>query len=397
MSDGARDDHHDDRHDDHRDETRAVHAGNEPDAATGAVAPPIHPSTTFLRGADGTPVGGYVYARSANPTRERLERALVGITPGAGAAAAFASGSAAAAAVLRTAPRGARIVTPNEMYHGLRAWLDDQTDAFGWRVVTVDASDDAALVAAIEPHTALVWVETPSNPSLELTDLAAVVKAARRVGATIAVDATWTPPGVADPFGAGADLVVHSTTKYLSGHSDVVGGVVLARSEHDRKFERVRTLQTHEGAVPSPFDAWLTLRGLRTLALRVRAACDGAERIAAFLSEHPAILEVAYPGSPKHPRHELARRQMRRFGAMLAVRVRGGEEAAARVAAGTRLFAQATSLGGVESLIEHRAPVEGPATATPADLLRISVGIEHPDDLIDDLRRALASGADGDG
>ncbi|MEX2501848.1 MAG: PLP-dependent transferase, partial [Trueperaceae bacterium] len=367
----------------------------EADAATGAVAPPIHPSTTFRRDGHGEPVGAHVYARSSNPTRERWERALVGVTPGAGAAAAFGSGSAAAAAALRGAPPGSRLVVPSDMYHGLRAWLHGQSPAFGWEVATVDGGDLGAWERAVTDATALVWVETPSNPGLQLTDLPAVAGLAHAAGATVVVDATWTPPGVADPFADGADLVVHSTTKYLAGHSDVLGGAVLARDEDDAAFAAVRWLQTHEGAVPSPFDAWLALRGLRTLSLRLRAACDGAERIASFLDSHPAVRSVAYPGLASHPQHDLARRRMTRYGAMLSFRVHGGAKVAGRVASGTRLFARATSLGGVESLIEHRAPVEGPDTPTPPDLLRVSVGIEHPDDLTADLDRALHAAAGG--
>lgn len=370
-------------------ETLAVHAGHAPDDATGAVAPPIHPSTTFVRDAGGEPVAGWVYARSDNPTRATLEAALTALQPGAGAAAAFASGSAAASAVLRSVPRGGRIVVPDDMYHGVRTLLLGERDAWGVEVRVVDMADPAAVDGALSDGADLVWIETPSNPRLKLTDLEAVAARAHAAGARVVVDATWTPPPLADPLGLGADLVVHATTKYLAGHSDVLGGAVLAAVEDDPAFARVRWLQRTEGAVPSPFDAWLTLRGLRTLALRVRAACDGAERLAAFLAGHPAVVEVLYPGLPSHPQHELADRQMTRPGAMLSFRVRGGPDAAGRVASATRLFARATSLGGAESLIEHRAPVEGPDTPTPADLLRVSVGIEHPDDLIADLAAAL--------
>ena len=377
--------------DEQRFEPRAVHGGQRTDEATGAVAPPIHPSTTFVRDPGGEPRAGWTYSRTDNPTRAALEAALTALQPGAGACAAFASGSAAASAVLRTVPRGGRIVAPDDMYHGLRTLLSGEREAWGIDVAFVDLAEANAVAAAIVEGVDLVWVETPSNPSLRLTDVRDVVRRAHDVGARVAVDATWTPPSVADPFGDGADLIVHATTKYLAGHSDLLGGVVLARAEDDPSFTRVRWLQRTEGAVPSAFDAWLTLRGLRTLALRVRAACDGAERVARFLDDHPAVIEVRYPGLASHPQHELATRQMARYGAMLSFRVRGGAAAAERVASSTRLLARATSLGGVESLIEHRAPVEGPDTPTPPDLLRVSIGIEHADDLVADLASALAT------
>jgi len=378
--------------DDLHPQTLAVHAGAEPDQETGAVTPPIHPSTTFLRGEDGAPVGDYVYTRERNPTRDRLEAALVALQPGAGAAASFASGSVAASAILRSVEPGKRIVVPDDMYHGIRHLILGQARHWSVTLDFVDLSNLANLEAALaQGDVAMVWVETPSNPRLKITDVSGAVTLAHAAGARLAVDATWTPPGVSDPFALGADLVMHSTTKYLAGHSDVLGGAVLARSEDDPTFAFVRNLQHLEGAVPSPFDAWLTLRGLRTLALRVREASSNAAQLASFLENHPAVVSVDYPGLPSHPGHEVAKRQMTSFGAMLSVRVQGGFEAANRIASATRLFRRATSLGGVESLIEHRAPVEGDGTQTPDDLLRVSVGIEHVDDLIQDFRRALES------
>jgi len=370
-------------------ETVAVHGGREPDPATGGVTAPIHLSTTFVRNEAGDPRAGWVYTRADNPTRHALEMSLTALQTGAGACAAFASGSAAASALLRTVPRGGRLVVPDDMYHGVRSLLMGERERWGVEVVTVDMADTPAVAQVLGAGASLVWVESPSNPRLKLTDLREVERLAHAAGARLAVDATWTPPPVADPFALGADLVVHATTKYLAGHSDVLGGAVLARSEDDPAFARVRWLQRTEGAVPSPFDAWLTMRGLKTLALRVRAACDGAARVAAFLEPQPQVLEVSYPGLPSHPQHALVQSQMTMPGAMLSFRVRGGGEAAQAVASATRLFARATSLGGVESLIEHRAPVEGAETKTPLDLLRVSVGIEHPDDLIADLTRAL--------
>jgi len=373
-------------------QTLAVHAGAEADVETGAVTPPIHPSTTFLRDDAGEPVGAYVYTREGNPTRDRLEAALTDIQPGAGAAAAFASGSAAASAILRSAEPGKRIVVPDDMYHGIRHLILGQAERWGVTLEFVDLSNLENLEAVLgSGNVAMVWVETPSNPRLKITDVAGAAQLAHAAGARLAVDATWTPPGVSDPFALGADLVMHSSTKYLAGHSDVLGGVVLARDENDPTFSFVRQLQHLEGAVPSPFDAWLTLRGLRTLSLRVREASSNAAQVARFLERHAAVLSVDYPGLESHPGHQVAARQMSAFGAMLAVRVKGGAEAANRVASATRLFRRATSLGGVESLIEHRAPVEGPNTKTPDDLLRVSVGIEHVDDLIHDFRQALGS------
>ena len=369
-------------------ETLAVHAGSDPDPATGAVTPPIHLSTTFMRGADGAYPLGYVYTRSANPNRQALETALAALQGGV-EAAAFASGSAAASAVLRSLAPGERVILPRELYHGIRKLVDGALVPWGLGVDYVDLTDLEALRAAWRPETRLVWVETPSNPLLSITDLAAVSEFAHARGARVAVDATWTPPGVADPFVLGADLVMHATTKYLSGHSDVLGGaVVTARA--DEGWERVRFLQQNEGAVPGPFDCWLTHRGLRTLPYRMRGHTEGALRVAAFLEGCPEVTHVYYPGLASHPGHAVAERQMLSFGGMVSMRVRGGEPAAMKVAARVRLFTRATSLGGVESLIEHRASIEGPGTTTPGDLLRVSVGLEHPDDLIADLAQALA-------
>jgi cystathionine gamma-synthase len=368
-------------------ETLAVHAGSEPDAATGAVVPPIQLSTTFERAADGSYPRGFVYTRTDNPNRRSLETALAALQGGA-AAAAFASGSAAASAVLRSLLPGQHALLPRELYHGIRKLVDGALRGRGLEVDYVDMTDAAALASAWRPETALVWVETPSNPLLAITDLAAVCELAHARGARVAVDATWTPPGVADPFALGADLAVHATTKYLGGHSDVLGGAVVA-ARLDEAWERIVFLQRNEGAVPSPFDCWLVHRGLRTLPYRMRGHAANAEAVAGFLAEHPAVARVHYPGLASDPGHALASAQMTSYGGMLSFRVHGGAEAAMRVAARARLFVRATSLGGVESLIEHRASIEGPGTATPPDLLRLSVGLEHPDDLIADLTQAL--------
>ncbi|MEJ2287115.1 MAG: PLP-dependent transferase [Deinococcales bacterium] len=369
-------------------ETLAVRAGLEVDPATGAVTPPIHLSTTFERAVDGSYPHGYVYTRSDNPNRRALESALALLQGGADAAA-FASGSAAASAVLRSLRPGERVLLPRELYHGIRKLVDGALRPWGLTAETVDLTDLDALRSAWRPDVGLVWVETPSNPLLSITDVAGVCDVAHERGALVAVDATWTPPGVADPLGLGADLVVHATTKYLAGHSDVLGGAVIA-ARPDELWDRIRFLQHNEGAVPGPFDCWLVHRGLRTLPYRMRGHVEGAARIAAFLEGRPEIEHVYYPGLASHPGHEVAARQMASYGGMLSFRVRGGEAAAMAVAARVRLFTRATSLGGVESLIEHRASIEGEGTATPRDLLRVSVGLEHPDDLVADLAQALA-------
>jgi cystathionine gamma-synthase len=378
-------------------ETHAVHLDLEPDAATGALVPPLHLATTFERDADLAYPRGFVYSRSDNPTRAAFERAVARLQGGR-EAAAFASGSAAASAVIRAA--AGHVIVPHDMYHGLRTLLARVLGPAGVPFTAVDMSDPANVAAAVRPDTRLIWIETPSNPLLAISDVAALVAIARSAEAahaaplSVALDATWTPPPWQDAFALGVDVVVHSTTKYLSGHSDVLGGVAVAaptpRSEQGL-WPRIRDLQRLEGGVAAPFDCFLALRGMRTLAVRLAAQASNAARIAAFLVAHPAVAQVLYPGLPDHPHHDVAARQMQSFGAMLSFRLRGGSEAAIRVAAGLRLITRATSLGGVESLIEHRASIEPPGGPTPDDLLRLSVGIEHPDDLLDDLAAALAA------
>lgn len=369
-------------------ETLAVHAGHHVDPATGAVAPPITLSTTFERAPDGSFPHGFIYTRSGNPNRAALEEALRALEGGE-AAAAFASGSAATMAVLQALDPGDHVVAPTDAYHGTPKLLRELFARWGLESSFVDMRDARAVAGAIRPRTRLVWVETPSNPLLAVTDIAAVAAMARDAGALLACDNTWATPASQRPLALGADLVMHSTTKYLGGHSDVLGGAVIAR-EDGELFQRIRLVQGAGGAVPSPFDCWLVLRGIRTLPWRMRAHTANARAVAEFLERHEAVEVVHYPGLPSHPGHDIAARQMHLSGGMVSVQVRGGRDRAMAVAARTRIFTRATSLGGVESLIEHRASVEGPETRTPENLLRLSVGLENPDDLIDDLQQALA-------
>jgi cystathionine gamma-synthase len=372
-------------------ETLAVHAGAQVDPATGAVAPAIHPSTTFEREPDGSFPHGHIYSRSSAPNRAALETCLTALEGGAGAVA-FASASAATSAIFQALAPGDHVVAPTDAYYGTGKLLREVFA--GWGLVTsfVDMTDLRAVEAAVRATTRLVWAETPSNPLWKVSDLARIGAIARAAGARFVVDNTTATPVLQSPFKHGADLVLHATTKYLGGHSDVLGGVVVAR-ERGPLLDRLRLLQTSGGAVPSPFDCWLVLRGIRTLPYRVRAQSEHALAVATFLAAHPRVETVHYPGLPSHPAHEVARRQMAMFGGMLSVQVRGGAEAAMAVAAKLRVFTRATSFGGTESLIEHRASIEGPGTTTPPNLLRVSIGLEHPDDLIEDLAHALGAGA----
>ena len=368
-------------------ETIAVHAGHEVDALSGAVTPPIHLSTTFERSPDGSYRAGYIYTRSGNPNRTSLERCLAELEGGA-SAACFASGSGATLALFQALAPGAHVVAPNDAYYGTSKLLTDVFARWGLRTTFVDMTDLADVERAMESSTRLVWIETPSNPLLKVVDIRAVTEIAQSRDALSIVDNTWATPVLQRPLEIGADVVMHSTTKYLSGHSDVLGGALVFRTD-DEFAQRVRTVQTAGGVVPSPFDCWLTLRGIRTLPWRMRAHSANALALAKCLSTHPGIERVHYPGLSAHEAHDVAKRQMSEFGGMLAVQVRGGRPEAMGVASRLRLFTQATSLGGTESLIEHRASVEGPTTRAPENLLRVSVGLEHVDDLVDDFSRAL--------
>lgn len=370
-------------------ETLAVHAGAEPDAATGAMSPPLHLATTFLHGPAGERIAGYEYQREGNPTQDRLEQALAALEGGA-TALAFASGMAAMSALLESLPQGARVLVPNDCYTGLRTLAREFLPPRGIDAVTVDMADLGAVHAALQEPTALVWAETPSNPRLKVCDIAALADAAHGAGALLACDNTFATPLLQRPLALGADVSMHSTTKYFGGHSDVLGGA-LVFARRDDGYDRVAHRRHVTGAVMAPFNAWLTLRGCRSLPARMALHCANAERIAAMLAGHPAIERVNFPGLPSHPGHAIAARQMSGYGAMLSIELAGGRDAALAVAGRLRLFHNATSLGGCESLVEHRASVEGSQPTSPQNLLRLSVGLEHVDDLVADLRQALDS------
>ncbi len=368
-------------------ETLAVHAGHQPDPGTGAVTPPIHLSTTFERAPDGSFPGGYIYTRDANPNRRALEQCLAELEGGA-AAAAFASGMAAASAIFQSLGPGDHVLVPDDSYYVTRKLLGEVYGRWRLEHTAVDMTDPAAVAAAIRPATRIIWVETPSNPLMRVTDIAAIVAVARKAGVRVVCDNTWASPVLTRPLALGADLVMHSTTKYLGGHSDVLSGAVVARADDDL-FQRIRTVQVAGGAVASPFDCWLLLRGIRSLPYRMRGHSEHAMAVARFLEAHAAVARVHYPGLASHPAHAVAARQMADFGGMLSLEVRGGRAEAMGMTGRLRLITRATSLGGPETLIEHRASVEGVHTRAPEGLLRMSVGLEHPDDLIADLAQAL--------
>ncbi len=368
-------------------ETLAVHAGRSVDPSTGAVALPIHLSTTFEREPDGSFRDGRSYARQSNPNRDALERCLTELEGGE-QAACFSSGSAATMSVFQTLEPGAHVVAPLDGYYGTLRLLRELFAS--WRVDTsfVDMADVSLVERAMRPQTRIVWIETPSNPLLRIVDIAAVAEVAHAGGARCVVDNTWSTPVLQHPIRLGADLVMHATTKYLGGHSDVLGGALVSRRD-DEHFQRLRAIQHGGGAVPSPFECWLTMRGIATLPWRMRAHSSNAAAIAGFLCSHPRIESVHYPGLPGHPGYDVAERQMSAFGGMLSFQVRGGRAAAMAVTNRLRVVTRATSLGGTESLIEHRASVEGPESRTPDNLLRVSVGLEHADDLLEDFAQAL--------
>ena len=370
-----------------RPETRLAQVLGHVDPGTGALAPPIHLSTTFERDADNAYRRGYSYARSGSPAWTDLERLLARLEGGA-AAMVLGSGMAAATIPFMALEPGAHVVTQGTMYWGVRTWLADFARRWG---LTVEFADRPECVAGlVRPgRTRLVWIETPANPTFRCVDIAATAAVARDAGARLVVDSTVATPILTRPIEHGADLVMHSGTKYLNGHGDVMAGVLVAARDDDW-WSELSHLRSMQGAVLGPFEAWLMLRGMRTLHLRVRQASANALAVARHLENHPRVRAVLYPGLPSAPDHAVARRQMQGgFGGMLSLRFAGGEEEARRVAARVKVFKRATSLGGVESLIEHRASIEGEGTPVPRDLLRLSIGIEHVDDLISDLEAAI--------
>jgi cystathionine gamma-synthase len=369
-------------------ETLAIHVGGTPDKETGAVAPPIHLSTTFEHGPAGERRSGYEYLREQNPTQDRFEAMLAALEQGQ-AALAFASGQAAMLAAIGSLPAGSHVLIPDDCYTGLRVLCAEFLPEKGIHATSVDMGDLAAVRAAMTPTTKMIWAETPSNPQLKVADIAALADLAHSNGALLACDNTFATPVLQRPLPLGADLVMHSTTKYFGGHSDALGGaLVFARRDEfsDAVFHRRHIT----GAILSPFNAWLLLRGARSLPARMAWHCRSARAIAEFLAAHPSVEAVHYPGLAGHANHAVAAKQMSDFGGMLSFQVRGGRDAALRVAGKLQLILNATSLGGCESLIEHRASVEGPNPISPPNLLRLSVGLENAEDLIDDLRQALA-------
>jgi cystathionine gamma-synthase len=373
--------------------TRAIHAGQEPDPATGAVILPIHTSTTFEQDAVGEPRGPFDYSRAGNPTRAVVEAALASLEGGA-FGRSFASGMAATDTALRSLVRpGDHVVLPNDVYGGTFRLLDKVFTQWGVSYTLAPVGDVDAIAAAVTPDTKVIWIETPTNPLLNIADIAAVADVARASNAKLVVDNTFASPYLQQPLALGADVVMHSTTKYLGGHSDVIGGALI--TDDTDLAERFEFLQKSAGAVPGPFDSYLLLRGIKTLAVRMERHCSNAEAVAAQLDGHTSVAEVIYPGLDSHPGHAVAAKQMRRFGGMVSVRLAGGHDAAIALCERTKIFTLAESLGGVESLIEHpavmtHASAAGSTAAPPDDLVRISVGIEDIEDLLADLDQALA-------
>jgi cystathionine gamma-synthase len=374
-------------------QTRAIHAGQDPDPTTGAVVPPIYATSTYAQDGVGGLRSGYEYSRSGNPTRTALEECLAALEGGV-RGFAFASGLAAEDTLLRTiAKPGDEVLLPNDAYGGTYRQVAQLHSRWGITVTSVPITDPAAVAAAITPgKTTVVWLETPTNPLLNIGDIAAIADAAHQAGARVVVDNTFATPYLQQPLALGADVVVHSTTKYCGGHSDVVGGALV--TSDPELGEQLAWHQNAIGAVAGPFDAWLVLRGLKTLGVRMDRHCDNAERVVEFLTGHDAVSEVIYPGLPEHPGHAVAGKQMKRYGGIVSFRVKAGEEKALDACAKAKVFTLGESLGGVESLIEHpgrmtHASVAGTDLEVPADLIRLSVGIETGDDLVADLDRAL--------
>jgi cystathionine gamma-synthase len=380
-------------------ETLAIHAGQEPDPLTGAVVPPVYLTSTYKQDGIGGLRGGYEYSRTANPTRTALEQCLAALEGGGkttGRALAFASGMAAEDCLLRTVTKpGDHVLIPDDAYGGTYRLFARVLSGWGIDHTVVPVTDPAAVRDALSATNARVlWVETPTNPLLNVADIAELADAAHAAQALLVVDNTFASPYLQQPLAFGADFVVHSTTKYIGGHSDVVGGALISSPRHDDIADQLAYMQNATGAVAGPFDAWLTLRGIKTLAVRMERHGANAIRVAEMLAEHPKVNQVLYPGLPTHPGHKTALAQMKGFGGIVSFRLREGERAAVETCGRTRLFTLGESLGGVESLIEHparmtHASTAGSALEVPSDLIRLSVGIENCDDLIEDLRQAL--------
>lgn len=367
-------------------ETIAIHAGNQVDQHNKAVIQPIALSTTYERASDGGYPEGYIYSRIDNPNRKSLENVIAKLENGPDACA-FSSGNAAAAAVFQALGPGAHIIAPDDMYHGLRTQILQVFDGI-IEVDFIDLSDIEEVRKHIRSDTRLIWIETPSNPLLKICDIQALVGLAKSQNILVACDNTFSTPVFQQPLALGCDLVMHSTTKYLSGHSDVLGGV-LVTARKDAFWDKIRAIQVLAGAVPSPFDCYMTVRGIKTLPYRMRGHNENTRQIVDFLEHSDFVEKVYYPGLETHPGHKYAKSQMSSFGGMLSFLVKGGAEEAIRVVNTLKIFTQATSLGGVESLVEHRASVEGPNTKTPQNLIRVSVGLENIEDLLSDLQQAF--------
>lgn len=369
-------------------ETLAIHAAADPDPVTGAISPPIYLSTTFEHGPACEELHGYTYVRDKNPTQDRLEEAL-GILEGGEGALVYSSGMGAAITLLLTLDPDSHVIFPEDVYAHVRVAYQQYLPKWNFQVSVADMEDQRAIDNAIRPNTKLVWVETPSNPRMQITDIVGAARAAHSVGAFLLVDNTFATPVFQRPLELGADIVLHSTTKYCGGHSDVQGGCLVLR-RRDQLYDKLFHARMILGAVCSPFNSWLVLRGLRTLPCRMEKHAANALAVAKALEACDSVERVFYPGLPSHPGHAIASTQMINFGGMLSISVKGGREQAVAVAARVKLFRNATSLGGVESLIEHRASAEQSASRSPESLLRLSVGLENPDDLIADLLQALA-------
>jgi cystathionine gamma-synthase len=370
-------------------QTLVAQALGHVDPGNGALVMPIHLATTYIRDPDNQYRSGFIYGRPDNATVREAE-AIIAMLEGAAAAMVLGSGMSAAVAVFMALKPGDHVIVPTVMYWGLRNWLINDAVAWGLNVELIDTTDLTALQGAIRPgETKLIWLETPSNPMWTVSDIAAIATIAHAAGAKLAVDSTCATPLLTQPLALGADIVMHSATKYLNGHSDVIAGA-LATAQVDVFWNRIERVRRNFGQILGPLEAYLLIRGMRTLPLRVAASCAGAMELALRLSNHAAVAEVLYPGLETHPEHTLAKRQMLGgFGGMLSIRLRGGEAAAIKAAANVGLWKRATSLGGVESLIEHRASIEGGGSPCPPDLLRLSVGTETVDDLYGDLDRAM--------